>query len=69
MHMHSTDGKETFGKMGKPYRDIRNWKEYNEELVIRGEILLRPGFRRSSYRYWRVIPEKDDVEKLKLHSV
>jgi hypothetical protein len=23
---------------------------------------------RSSYRFWRVIPEKDEVEKLKLHS-
>ncbi len=50
MHMHSTDGKpakKPSGRWGKPYRDMRNWKEYNEELVIRGEILLRPGFRRS----------------------
>ena len=22
-------------RWGKPYRDKRNWKEYNEELVIR----------------------------------
>ena len=27
-------------RWGKPYRDRRNWKEYNEELVIRGKFFL-----------------------------
>ena len=25
---------------GKPYKDGRNWAEYNEELVIRGTFLF-----------------------------
>ena len=43
MHMHSTDGKpakKPSGRWGKPYRDMRNWKEYNEELVIRGKFFF-----------------------------
>ncbi len=27
-------------RRGKPYHDKRNWKKYNEELVVRGEFLL-----------------------------
>ncbi|EQD76499.1 transposase IS4 family protein, partial [mine drainage metagenome] len=27
-------------RWGKPYKDKRNWKEYNEELVIRGKFLF-----------------------------
>ena len=27
-------------RWGKPYKDKRNWKEYNEELVIRGKMLF-----------------------------
>ena len=27
-------------RWGKPYRDRRNWKEYNEELVIRGKFFF-----------------------------
>lgn len=27
-------------RWGKPFRDERNWVEYNEELVVRGEFLL-----------------------------
>ena len=27
-------------KTGKPYKDKRDWKKYNEELVVRGEFLL-----------------------------
>ena len=27
-------------RWGKKFVDRRNWKEYNEELVIRGEFLL-----------------------------
>lgn len=27
-------------RWGKPYKDRRNWKEYNEELVIRGRMIF-----------------------------
>ena len=27
-------------RWGKPYKDKRNWKEYNEELVIRGKMIF-----------------------------
>ena len=27
-------------RWGKPYRDRRDWKEYNEELVIRGTFFF-----------------------------
>ena len=27
-------------RWGKPYRDKRDWKKYNEQLVVRGEFLL-----------------------------
>ena len=27
-------------RWGKPFKDSRNWPEYNEELVARGEFLL-----------------------------
>jgi hypothetical protein len=27
-------------RWGKPFKDGRNWKEYNEQLVVRGEFLL-----------------------------
>ena len=27
-------------RWGKPYRDQRNWKEYNEEMVIRGTFFF-----------------------------
>ena len=27
-------------RWGKPFKDTRNWPEYNEELVVRGEFLL-----------------------------
>ena len=27
-------------RWGKTYRDKRNWKEYNEELVIRGKFFF-----------------------------
>ena len=48
--MHSIDpdsGKTTHAKgerWGKPFRDRRNWKEYNEELVIRGTFILDQDF-------------------------
>jgi hypothetical protein len=31
-------------RWGKKYKDKRNWKEYNKELVFRGEILINPVF-------------------------
>ena len=49
--MHSIDtenhGKETqsIRRWGKPYRDRRNWKEYNEVLVIRGKMIFDLDFR------------------------
>ena len=27
-------------RWGKPYKDRRDWKEYNEELVIRGRMIF-----------------------------
>ena len=27
-------------RWGKPYKDKRNWKEYKEELVIRGKMFF-----------------------------
>ncbi len=30
--------------MGKPFKDRRNWKEYNEELVIRGTFFFKLDF-------------------------
>lgn len=27
-------------RWGKPYEDKRNWSEYNEKLVLRGEFYL-----------------------------
>ena len=39
--MPSTNTKKNTGKRwGKPYKDKRNWKEYNEELVIRGTFMF-----------------------------
>ena len=32
-------------RWGKPYKDKRNWKEYNEELVIRGKMLFDLDFK------------------------
>lgn len=31
-------------RWGKPYHDDRNWSEYNESLVVRGEFYLDLGF-------------------------
>ena len=33
-------------RWGKPYKDRRNWKEYNEELVIRGKFFFDLDFAR-----------------------
>ena len=32
-------------RWGKPYKDRRDWKEYNEELVIRGKMIFDLDFR------------------------
>ena len=48
MHMHSIDkghAENHPGRWGKTYGDRRNWKEYNEELVIRGKMILDMDFR------------------------
>ena len=29
-----------YKRWGKPYEDKRNWSEYNEKLVLRGEFYL-----------------------------
>ena len=43
MHsIHSENAKTRVGKSrrwGKPYKDGRDWKEYNEELIIRGKMI------------------------------
>ncbi len=31
-------------RWGKPYKDQRNWPEYNEQLVVRGEFYPDLGF-------------------------
>ena len=45
MHMHGIHAENArtvrkSGRWGKTYRDHRNWKEYNEELVIRGRMVF-----------------------------
>ena len=51
MHMHSIhseNAKTRVGKSrrwGKPHKDMRDWKEYNEELVIRGKMIFDMDFR------------------------
>ena len=34
----------TMSRWGKPYKDQRNWPEYNEQLVVRGEFYPDLGF-------------------------
>ena len=48
MHMHSIDkthAENHPGGWGKTYGDRTNWKEYNEELVIWGKMILDMDFR------------------------
>ena len=46
MHLHSIHAENAKTKVrksrrwGKPYKDRRDWKEYNEELVIRGKMIF-----------------------------
>ncbi|MEM4089720.1 MAG: hypothetical protein QXQ46_03055 [Thermoplasmatales archaeon] len=38
--IHSIDVKKRSERWGKGYKDNRNWREYNEQLVVRGEFYL-----------------------------
>ena len=46
-------------RWGKPYKDERNWVEYNEELVIRGTFFFDIDF----VRQWDLELEKMNREK------
>lgn len=41
---HRIEERLIMARWGKPYRDMRNWPEYNEQLVVRGEFYLDLGF-------------------------
>ncbi len=47
-------------RWGKKYEDKRNWKEYNEKLVKRGELYLSLEFLET----WRTELEKMNADKI-----
>ncbi|MEM3490230.1 MAG: hypothetical protein QXO75_11335 [Nitrososphaerota archaeon] len=42
--INSIDVKKRSERWGKGYKDNRNWREYNEQLVVRGEFYLDISF-------------------------